>query len=95
MGHGGGHGAPLDAEALGEADAESARLVMALEHEGLQHVLAKVAFQGSVRYGERGASLAVGNRARQHLDDAHGHRIALICASRRRHAERFGGDGTP
>ena len=71
VGHGGGHGAALDAEAFGEPDAEGSRLVMALEDEGLQHVLVKVAFQGAVRHGERGANLAVGHRSGQHLDDAY------------------------
>jgi len=95
VGHGGGHGAALDAEALGEPDAEGAGLVMALEDEGLQNVLVKVAFQGAVRHGERGANLAVGHRAGQHLYDAHAYRVTLGGVGWRFHAERLGRDGAP
>ena len=95
VGNGGGHGAALDAEALGEPDAEGAALMVALEDEGLQHVLFKVAFQGAVRHGEDGANLAVGHRAGQHLDDAHAYRVTLGGIGRRFHAERLGRDGAP
>ena len=44
----GSHRAALDVEALDEADAVPAGRVMALEDEGLQHVLRRVAFQLAV-----------------------------------------------
>ena len=95
VGHRGGHGTALDAEALGEPDAEGARLVVALEDEGLQHVLVKIAFQGAVRHGERGANLAVGHRSGQHFDDAHAYRVTLGGVGGCFHAERLGCDGAP